>query len=343
LADLSRNDAMTRPSLAGRPPASRDTHPDLILLLAVAVVATVCFGCQRERRPVVVFAAASLTRAFSDLEAQIEQEQPGLDLRVEVSGSQDACRKVAELRRRADVVATADYKVIDKILRPSHAAFTLQFATNSVVLAHAQHSPHTEQINADNWPRILLGSDVRLGMASPDQAPIGYATLLVWQLAERHLTAEKVGADLAGRLRARCPRAHITTDESELLQLLQTRAIDYAFLYRSTAEDHNLKTVLLPDAYNLGAAERSAEYERASVRVRMRRSEALEEIRGGPILYGLTLPRDPPNPEGATDFVRLILGDAGRRTLERAGFRALSPPRCDRKAELPAKLRALVR
>ena len=39
----------------------------------------------------------------------------------------------------------------------------------------------------------------------------------------------------------------MTHDEVELVTLLETRAIDYAFLLRSTAEDHHLKITSLPE------------------------------------------------------------------------------------------------
>jgi molybdate/tungstate transport system substrate-binding protein len=313
------------------------------VLAATLLVLTQLGACKSDRKEVVVFAAALLARAFSDLEQQLEKEQPSIDIKLTFCGSQEACRKVAELNDRADVVAAADYRIVESILRPSHAAFNIQFATNEIVLAHLQHSKHTEEVSADNWPTILLRPEVRLGTVAPDQARIGYATLLVWQLAELHLGQAKLGPDLSGRLRGRCRAEHVASDESELLKLLEARAIDYAFMYRSTAEEHRLKVVRLPDAYSLGAAEQTAVYARASVRVRMKRSESLKEIRGAPILYGVTIPREAPNPEGAVLVVRQLLEETGRRTLERTGFVPLRPARCAESAALPASLRALVR
>jgi molybdate/tungstate transport system substrate-binding protein len=301
-------------------------------------------GCKAQRREVVVFAAASLTRALADLEPQIEKAHPDLDVRVELSGSQEACRKVAELGRRADVVATADYRVIDGILRPGHAAFNIKFTTNEIVIAHLQHSKHTDQITADNWPSILARPDVRLGLADRDLAPIGYATILVCKLAEQQLGADRVGGPgLEERLRARCAREHVTSDESELLRLLQSRAIDYTFMYRSTAEEHNLKTVTLPDAYNLGAADKAALYARAAVQVKMARSDAPREIRGAPITYGVTIPTGAPNADGAARVLQHLLGEEGQRTMKRTGFRPIVPAICGQRSQLPDPLKPLTR
>jgi len=46
------------------------------------------------------------------------------------------------------------------------------------------------------------------------------------------------GADLAARLAGQCAKEHgvvLIHDEAELLTLLEARAIDYAFVFRSTA------------------------------------------------------------------------------------------------------------
>ncbi len=279
----------------------------------------------------VVFAAASLARAFSEIEEQVERQRPDLDVRVEISGSQTAARKVAELHRRADVVATADHRVIDRILRPDHARFTARFATNAVVIAHMEHSRHTDQITADNWGEVLLRPGVRLGLVDPDQAPIGYRTLLVWKLAE---AADPAWAGLAGRLRRRCAPEHLVPHEGELMRLLQTRSIDYAFVYRSTAEEHNLKLVKLPASYSLGDVARDADYARAKVAVRMRGGQARTTIEGAAITYGLTIPRRALNPTGAQVFVRQLLGVDGQQALQRTGFRPLVPPAVDPKGAL---------
>jgi molybdate/tungstate transport system substrate-binding protein len=294
------------PVLEGRPalwnhPAVR-AFSLLLILLAAA-------GCRPARKPVVVFAAASLARVFSELKTTLEEQPHGQEVRLSVSSSQEACRKVAELGHRADIVATADDGVIDRILRPQHATFTIQFATNEVVLAHLEHSKHTEEITAASWPAILLRPEVRLGMVSSD-LPLGRATVLAWQRTEQEARG-RVEPDLAGRLRARCRPEHVTHDEGELLQLLQTRAIDYAFVYRSLAEEHNLKLVELSGV--------------------------------PPVLHGVTVPRSAPNPDGAVVFLRALLGEPGQRALRRSGFRPLAPAPCRDRAAVPEPVRGLTR
>jgi len=307
--------------------------------MALGLLVLAAMSCKSDRKPVTVFAAASLARAFSDLEEPFERAHPALDLRLELGGSQELCRRVAELGRPADLVASADGWVIDAILRPRHATFNLLFATNAVTLAHAQHSKFTEEITPENWPAILQRPGVRLGLVNPDTAPIGYRTLQVLELAERVLGAEKVGgAGLAARLRARVAPEQIVPDEGELLSLLQARAVDYAFVYRSSTEAHNLKAVSLPDSYSLGAADRAADYGRVSLRVKTRRGES-KEVKATPSLYGLTIPTTAQNPAGGAALVGFLCGEQGRRGLVRYGFRPIAPPRCDAPCEAPAAVR----
>ena len=123
-------------------------------LCSTLVLVCTIAACRARRTPVVVMVASSATRAFAEVERQSERQYPKLDLQLEISGSQVACRKVAELQRHADLVAVADYQVIDRILRPGHARFNLRFATNAVVLAHMEHSKHTDIITADNLSDI---------------------------------------------------------------------------------------------------------------------------------------------------------------------------------------------
>jgi len=207
------------------------------------------------------------------------------------------------------------------------------------IISFLQPGQYTAAVTAENWPEILLRRDVRLGTVDPDQAPIGYRTLAVWRLA----SARTGRQGLAERLRARCAPEHVAPHESELLQLLQSRAIDYAFVYRSTAEEHNLKVVILPDSENLGSVAHSTDYARVSVNARMRARHPRAGVPGAPLIYGLTVPEAAPHPKAALRFVAALLGVQGRRTLERTGFRPLVPPRVHPGDRLPASLQALVK
>jgi molybdate/tungstate transport system substrate-binding protein len=307
------------------------------LLCLVAVT-----GCRRPPAEIAVFHATSLTAVLGDLAEKFQRDNPRMRVRLEPSGSQVAARKVAELGMRADIVAVADAGIIGKMMIPRHAAWNAVFATNEIVLAHKDHSRFTDELTTQNWPSVLGRPGVRLGRADPDTAPLGYHTLLAWQLAEKSGTYGDAGVNLAARLAGLCAKEHVTHDEAELLTLLEARAIDYAFLFRSTAEDHHLKITALPAEQNLSQPELAAGYASASVEVRMKQGEGKARITGGPVTYGLTIPAGAPHATEARRFVAMLLGEAGQRLLERRGFRPAKPAWCSPCAMLPEELSSLL-
>ncbi len=299
-------------------------------------------SCKSRTTEVVVFHASSLTAVLGDAAEAFHRVDPRVRVRIEPSGSQVAVRKVTELGMPADIVAVADAALIDKMMVPSYATWNALFATNEIVVGHMDHSRFTDQIGPENWPDILTRDGVRLGRADPDTAPIGYQTLLVWKLAETVGAYGASGSQLSDRLKAHCSKDHVVHDEAELLALLESRAIDYAFLFRSTAEDHHLKILTLPPEINLSRQDQAARYARAQVDIRMQQGQGRARIVGAPVTYGLTIPAHAPHPDAALRFTAFLLGDAGRRLFERRGFHPVSPAQCASCAGLPPALRPLV-
>jgi len=322
--------------------SGRARHALPAFLCALCLLCVLVLACRRPQTEIIVFYASSLSAVLGDAAEAFQKEDPGYRLRLEPSGSQVAARKVVELGMRADIVAVADAGLIPKMMIPSHAAWSAIFATNEIVLAHKDHSRFTDQIQAGNWAEVLLRDGVRLGRADPDTAPIGYQTLMVWQLAEAAGVGGAAGAGLAARLVEKCARAHVTHDEAELLALLESRAVDYAFLFRSTAEDHHLKVLALPPEINLSRAELAARYAAASVEVRMKQGQGNARIAGAPVTYALTIPKNAPHPEPAARFAAFLVGDRGRRLLDRRGFHAMARAQCAPCTGLPAGLQDVV-
>jgi molybdate/tungstate transport system substrate-binding protein len=282
----------------------------------------VACSSNNKKSDVTVFYAASLSRVMAEIEEDFEKINPQIDLLLEPSGSQIAARKVSELGRQADLVVTADWRVIDEILLPKHARWLIQFAANEMVLAHAEHSRYTEEIAGDNWHKVLLRPKVRLGRADENTAPLGFHTLLVWKLQQ-----QKGQKDLTAKLKNRCSPEHVTADISELVSLLESRAIDYAFVFRSIAEEHNLKVTRLADDINLSSPAKSRTYAQAQVGVLFKSGSQKKTISGAPIVYGLTIPIAAANEKGAIKLVDYLLAEPGRRTLQRAGFKPVHPPK----------------
>jgi molybdate/tungstate transport system substrate-binding protein len=314
--------------------------PKRAALAALAMLAVP--GCKSRGVELAVFYASSLSAVLGDAVQEFQKTNPQVRVRLEPSGSQVAARKVVELGMRADMVLVADAALIDKIMVPTHATWNAVFATNEVVIAHKDHSQWTDQIKAENWPEILTRAGVRLGRADPDTAPIGYQTLMVWQLAETAGVYGSAATGLASKLRAQCTADHVVHDEAELLSLLESRAIDYAFLFRSSAEDHHLKVLALPPEINLSRQDMAARYGTTSVEVRMKHGQGMARMQGAPVIYGLTIPVNAAHKAEAERFATFLFGEQGQRLFAKRGFHPIVPVRCNPCGGLPPGLQSIV-
>ncbi len=103
----------------------------------------------------VIFHAGSLAvplRAVSDL---FRKENPGITVKAEAAGSLDSARKISDLGRPCDVLASADYQVVNDLLIPNYADYNICFAGNEMGLAYTPKSKYAGEINAGNWPEIV--------------------------------------------------------------------------------------------------------------------------------------------------------------------------------------------
>jgi len=147
---------------------------------------------------------------------------------------------------------------------------------------------------------------------------------MVFQLAERHYHEPGLAARLTRALRPELVRP----SEAQLLALVQSGELDYAWSYQSLARTAGLEWVDLPREVDLSDAALAEWYARARVRLPGPRMESKDsvEFKGEPIIYALTIPAAAPHPALAREFVRFALSPAGRAILEKAGFRLPAEP-----------------
>ncbi|MBU0512790.1 MAG: tungstate ABC transporter substrate-binding protein WtpA [Chloroflexi bacterium] len=286
----------------------------------------------------IIFHAGSLTVPIDELTTAFQAKHPNVTFETEAAGSLSTARKISELGRQADLVMSADYTVIDTLLIPDFADWNIRFARNTMVIAYTDQSKYAGEINSDNWYEVLTRGGVIYGHSEPDADPCGYRTLMVWQLAE--LYYKEPG--LYERLDENCPEENVRPKEVELIALLQSGDMDYAFEYRSVAVQHGLEFIELPDEINLSMVANADFYTQAEVE--LSGSEPGETITqtGKPIVYGVTIPKDAPSPELALEFVKFLLGSEGQAIMEQQGQPPIVPPMTDYKAALPEALQALV-
>src|SRR5688572_12665224 len=100
-------------------------------MIAVVALLAGCEGDESSARAVHVFAAASLTGAFTEIAAEFEAEHPGVDVVTNFAGSSALVAQIAE-GAPADVVATADSANMARLAQTGGVAGQpIPFATNA--------------------------------------------------------------------------------------------------------------------------------------------------------------------------------------------------------------------
>jgi molybdate/tungstate transport system substrate-binding protein len=246
----------------------------------------------------------------------------GARVRHESGGSLELARRISELARTPDVLALADREVFDALLVPAHASWYAGFARNRMVLAYTDRSRGADRLTPDSWRSVVLAPGVEVARSDPAHDPMGYRALLLFALAERHYG--DVG--LAARLERSASARHLRARSSELVALLETGEVDYAWTYESVARTAGLRWLQLPGEIDLGSAGDSSRYAAASVRVPGRSPRDSVTIHGRPILYALSIPREAPHRVVAGRFVAWLLSPSGRSVLRAHGLDALDAP-----------------
>jgi len=274
------------------------------------------------KQEVIVFHAGSLTVPFAEVEKRFEALHPEIDVLREAGGSTKLARMISELGKPADVMASADYKVIEKGLIPEHADWNILFARNQLVLCYTDQSKFAAEVNADNWYEILARPGVIWGHSDPNLDPCGYRSLMVIQLAEKFHNQP----GLYERLIANRPEANVRPKSVELVALLKTGNMDYAWEYQSVALQHGLKYVQLDDHINLGNYRFDPFYAQAQVKVTGNAPGTWVTRTGQSSTYGVTLLKNAPNPDGAILFLEYLLDPAGGlKVLEEMGQPTIAP------------------
>jgi molybdate/tungstate transport system substrate-binding protein len=220
-------------------------------------------------------------------------------------------------------------------------------------------------VNAENWYDIIGRPDVKLGLADPRFDAVGYRALMVFKLAESVVDEPTLFVDLLlgrfrppitaeeenGRTVIHVPELVTPVQDSgmivrgasiQLVALLESGDLDYAFEYESVIQQHGLEMVRLPDELNLGAERFSEEYGQVQVRLDFQRFASVKpEFPGEVIAYGITIPTNAPHPKQAAEFVAFVLGPEGQAVMQANYHPLIIPPEVDHYDALPDSLKPL--
>jgi len=314
------------------------------LFAAIILTAGVVFysDAADARQKVVIFHAGSLKVPLAEIEKRFEEKYPAIDVVREFGGSTKMARLIADKNLPADIMASADFAVIDKTLIPAKASWNIRFATNQLVLCYTDRSRFAKDVTPANWYEILQNKEVSWGHSDPNLDPCGYRSLMVLQLAEKYYKQP----GLYDRLIRSRPEENVRARAVELVAMLKNGQMDYAWEYLSVAVQNDLNYLKLSDHINLGNYKFDHYYQQATVKVTGKKTGTWITRTGKSCTYGITMIKDSANPQGAALFLEYLLTpDNGLAVLKSMGQPPFVPCRVPNQADLqnlPAKLRNLV-
>ncbi|MDP6046780.1 MAG: tungstate ABC transporter substrate-binding protein WtpA [Phycisphaerae bacterium] len=306
-------------------------------VLAILSAAALC-GCRdkegSESEKLVIFHAGSLSVPLRQVSNEFMKTNPNITVLAEAAGSRDCARKISDLGRQCDVMASADYTVVANLLMPEHADFNIRLATNEMAIAYTAKSKLAGKITPENWTEILLTDGVVYGRADPNRDPCGYRSVMAIQLAEKKFAQPGLADKLMNK-----PGQQIRPKETDLLSLLEAGEIDYLFIYRSVASQHKLKTLLLSDEVNLKSPDLADLYKTATIEITGKKPGQMITKKGQAMVYSVTIPKNSPNRKAAQAYIAFLLSDKGKAIMEVNGQPSPRPAITDGFENLPESIR----
>ena len=234
-----------------------------------------------------VFAAASLSDAFTEIGHQLERQRPGLTVRINFAGSQQLAAQL-EQGAAADVFASADERWMGHVReRGLLTGEPVIFARNRLVAVVPRTNPARIRRLQD-----LARGGVKLVLAT-DAVPAGRYSRTVLQNLSRDAA---FGADFATRV-----LRNVVSEEENVKSVVgkvQLGEADAGLVFRSDVTPtvaRFVQVIELPESANIIAS------------------------------YPIALLKDAKQPDAGAAFVTLVLSPAGQQILERRGLIPAAP------------------
>jgi molybdate/tungstate transport system substrate-binding protein len=270
-----------------------------------------------ETNPLKVLHAGSLTTLVRQGLGPALLQEYGIVVESEPGHSVALAMSIKEGRKQGDVYLSADAEVNQLLLKPANGAWAgwfVVFAYNTVVLAYSPRSRFLAEFEqarsgAIPWYQVLLLPGVQIRRNDPHLDPMGYYTLLVCMLAERHYGIPNLRERLLGN----------DTNPEQVggftLAQLESGEIDAMFLYLSAVQGLGLPYLLLPDEINLGNPALATDYARVHFT-----TNAGQTFSGKPISFSAAVLNHASQPQAALQFVEYLLSPAGQQLVRDAHF-----------------------
>ncbi|MCC7560590.1 MAG: tungstate ABC transporter substrate-binding protein WtpA [Methanobacterium sp.] len=312
----------------------------VIIIIAVGGVGVYGYNtyvASSESGTITIYAAASLAKQMNATAAEFKTKHPNVDVQIQYGGSSDLISQITQLNKSVDIMASADYGLIDKNMIPDYTSFNIKYARNEMVIAYTDKSKNSSQINSTNWYQILNQSDVKIGIADPNSAPAGYRGVMMIQLANSFYNNSNIFNDLIASNTAITSQANGTgyiisspnnlnpaskivsrPAVSDLMPVLQSDSVDYVLVYKSDAEQQKssgVKYLTLPGELALSNTTYESTYKKYKL-IQFSDTNKSKSVTLTPIVYGITVLNNAPQRNLAIEFVQLLLSPEGNRITQ---------------------------
>jgi molybdate/tungstate transport system substrate-binding protein len=292
-------------------------------------------GSAAARGALTVFGAGTLSTPFTAEIQAFTKANPGVTVHSQFGASGNMVKNVTQVGQPDDVLGVADYSLIPKLMSDPakpHATWYLGFVSNQITLAYTSHSKGAGQLTPANWYTVVSQPGVHIGRSNPAADPSGYQFLQMLQLAQGYYH----DPGLAAAVLKNSPDSSVAETETSLLAALQSGQIDYLAIYKSNALEEHLKYIALPPQVNLSDQAMAVSYAKVTVN-----AGSLGNLTAKPIIYGLTIPSNAPDPALAEKFIGFVLSPQGQAIMRANGFTVINPALASSQGEVPAALQPL--
>jgi molybdate/tungstate transport system substrate-binding protein len=315
----------------------------VIAILGVGVYGYNTYIAYSEKGTIIIYAADSLGQQLNSTANKFESQHPNVNVQIHYMGSSAAIRQITDLNKTADIVASADYGLIDKQLIPDYTSFNLKYARNEMVIAYTDKSKNSSQINSNNWYQIFSQNNVKFGFSDPNSDPAGYRAVMMIQLANTYYNNSTIFDNLVAKNSAiisqvngtgyvvNCPtnlnpgsKIMIRPDVAQMMPSLQSDAIDYLITYKSLAAHAGVKYITLPAMLQLSNTTYEPDYKKIHL-IQFSGTSKSKTLTLTPIVYGITVLSKAPQKQLAIEFVQLLLSPTGTQIIKDSFQEPISP------------------
>ena len=223
------------------------------------------------------------------------------------AGSNGLANQIKGKLRRGDVFISASPKVNDTLMGDDNGnwvSWYVTFAKSPLVLGYKAGNRFGEELKTKPWYEVLREPGIRIGRTDPKLDPKGALTLQVLDRAEQAYSQPGLAQAVLG---APDNPEQVRPEES-LVGRLQSGQIDIGFFYSTETADLHIPAAALPPDVTLSAN------------------------------YTVTILRDPPDPDGAAQFVDYLLSPRGQALMRDHGLDVVAPTVSGDASAVPASI-----